>query len=84
MLTSIRLRGVTNRSCLLWRAYTTQGRNQDTVLYIPKANVYRFGDPNNARPVFRDLQWIVKEGESWAVVGSGSGEKTALFQVSGG
>jgi len=77
------LRGVANREiCLLLpRAYSTEGNGQNTVLHIPKANVYRFGDSNNARPVFQDLQWTVKDGESWAVVGSGSGEKTALFQV---
>jgi ABC-type molybdenum transport system ATPase subunit/photorepair protein PhrA len=52
------------------------------VVRIPTANVYRFGDPNNAKPVLRALDWIVREGESWAVVGSGAGEKTALLEVS--
>ena len=80
------LRSIANRRevCLLLRAYTTRGSSQNinTVLHVPKANVYRFGDSNNSRPVFCDLQWTVKDGESWAVVGSGSGQKTALFQVS--
>jgi ABC-type molybdenum transport system ATPase subunit/photorepair protein PhrA len=81
--TYLGLRRIANRKvCLLSRAYTTQESSQNTVLHIPTANVYRFGDPNNARPVFSDLQWTVKDGESWAVVGSGSGEKSALFQVS--
>lgn len=72
------------RSTLLLRAYTTRAATQNAILHIPKANVYRFGDPNNARPVFQDLQWTINDGESWAVVGSGSGEKIALFQVGPG
>ena len=51
---------------------------------IPNANIYRFGDPNGARPVLRAVDWTVREGESWAVVGSGAGEKTALLEVSQG
>jgi hypothetical protein len=54
------------------------------VVRIPNANVYRFGDPNGARPVLRAVDWTVREGESWAVVGSGAGEKTALLEVSKG
>ncbi|KAF7362682.1 p-loop containing nucleoside triphosphate hydrolase protein [Mycena venus] len=52
-----------------------------TVLNIPRANVYRFGDANRATPVFRDLDWSIKANESWAVVGSGSGEKSSIFDV---
>jgi len=52
------------------------------VVHIPNANVYRFGDPDGARPVLRAVDWAVHEGESWAVVGSGAGEKTALLEVS--
>jgi ABC-type molybdenum transport system ATPase subunit/photorepair protein PhrA len=67
------------------RNYSTPSRDSEelqiTVIHIPKADIYRFGDPNFARPIFRDLEWTVKEGEAWAVVGSGSGEKTSLFQV---
>ncbi|KAI0311188.1 P-loop containing nucleoside triphosphate hydrolase protein [Amylostereum chailletii] len=51
------------------------------VLRIPKADVYQFGDPNGARRVISDLEWTVQEGESWAVVGSGSGEKSALLET---
>ena len=37
------------------------------VVRIPNANIYRFGDPNGARPVRRAVDWAVREGESWAV-----------------
>ncbi|KAK0233565.1 P-loop containing nucleoside triphosphate hydrolase protein [Armillaria fumosa] len=53
-----------------------------TVVSIPKADVYRFGDANATyTPVFRDLDWIVKEGESWAVIGFASHEKHDFFQM---
>lgn len=56
--------------------------SNDAVIRIPKSNIYRFGDSNKAKPIFENLDWTVKEGESWAVVGSGSGgQKTALLQV---
>ncbi|KAG9221362.1 hypothetical protein CCMSSC00406_0009939 [Pleurotus cornucopiae] len=45
------------------------------------ANIHRFGQPNSAAPVFRDVHWTVSEGENWAVVGSASGEKATLFQT---
>ncbi|KAI0044852.1 P-loop containing nucleoside triphosphate hydrolase protein [Auriscalpium vulgare] len=51
------------------------------IVHIPKANIYRFGDPNGAHPVLRDVEWTVHEGQSWAVVGSGAGEKTALLET---
>ncbi|KAJ7648236.1 P-loop containing nucleoside triphosphate hydrolase protein [Mycena polygramma] len=52
------------------------------VLHIPKANLYRFGDATNrATPVFCDLAWSIKPNESWAVVGSGSGEKSSMFDM---
>ncbi|KAH9018388.1 P-loop containing nucleoside triphosphate hydrolase protein [Lactarius pseudohatsudake] len=51
------------------------------VVRIPKANIYRFGDSNSARPVLTGVDWTVREGESWAVVGSGAGEKTALLET---
>ncbi|KAG6910400.1 hypothetical protein DXG01_010755 [Tephrocybe rancida] len=50
-------------------------------VHIPKSNVYRFGDPNNASPIFHDLSWTVHEHEAWAVIGSGSGEKVTLFET---
>ncbi|KAJ7648180.1 P-loop containing nucleoside triphosphate hydrolase protein [Mycena polygramma] len=58
------------------------GVSSALVLNIPKANVYRFGDTTNrATPVFRDLAWSIKTNESWAVVGSGSGEKSSVFDM---
>ncbi|KAE9388438.1 P-loop containing nucleoside triphosphate hydrolase protein [Gymnopus androsaceus JB14] len=49
---------------------------------FPRPDVYRFGDGNHAQPLFRDLNWIAKEGESWAVIGSGGREKkTALHSL---
>jgi ABC-type molybdenum transport system ATPase subunit/photorepair protein PhrA len=51
------------------------------VVRIPKANIYRFGDSNRTRPVLAGVDWTVREGESWAVVGSGAGGKTALLEV---
>lgn len=60
--------------------YTPSGSN--TIIDIPKANVYRFGDSNKASPVFEELEWTVKEGENWAVISAGrGGQKTALLQV---
>ncbi|KII95469.1 hypothetical protein PLICRDRAFT_96475 [Plicaturopsis crispa FD-325 SS-3] len=64
------------------RGYATGlSQTADIVLRIPRANIYQFGDPNTAVPVIRDLEWTVKEGENWAVVGSGSGLKTTLLQT---
>jgi ABC-type molybdenum transport system ATPase subunit/photorepair protein PhrA len=68
----------------LLRAFHGHGQREssDIVLHIPRANVFRFGDSNKASPVFKDLEWTVKEGENWAVIGSGwGGNKTALLQV---
>ena len=62
------------------RNYSTN-QSSSKIVHIPRSNVYRFGDANGARGVFRDLEWTVNDGESWAVVGSGSGEKTALLEV---
>ncbi len=61
--------------------YTTAAHSS-YIIRIPNANVYRFGDSDVARPVLRAVDWTVREGESWAVVGSGAGEKTALLEVS--
>lgn len=67
----------------LWtrRSSTNSSTSEPPVIQIPRAKVYRFGSAASATPVFQDLEWTVKEGESWAIVGSASGEKTALFQV---
>jgi hypothetical protein len=37
------------------------------VVRMPNANIYRFRDPNAARPILRAVDWAVREGESWAV-----------------
>ncbi|KAI5122342.1 hypothetical protein M0805_002509 [Coniferiporia weirii] len=55
--------------------------NDDTIINIPRADVYRFGDGNRAAPVFKDLEWTVKEGESWAIVGPAGSEKTHLLEM---
>ena len=62
---------------------TLHGHHRDhrVVIHIPRADVFRFGDANGASPVFEGLEWTVNEGENWAVVGSGCGQKTALLQV---
>ncbi|ETW74686.1 ABC transporter [Heterobasidion irregulare TC 32-1] len=62
------------------RGYSTN-QSSSKIVHIPRSNVYRFGDANGARSVFRDLEWTVNDGENWAVVGSGSGEKTALLET---
>ncbi|KLO15145.1 P-loop containing nucleoside triphosphate hydrolase protein [Schizopora paradoxa] len=60
------------------RSYSTSNQ---TILNIPKANVYRFGDPNKASPVFKDLEWTIRDGESWAIVGPAGNEKTQLLEM---
>ncbi|KAH8110566.1 P-loop containing nucleoside triphosphate hydrolase protein [Phellopilus nigrolimitatus] len=55
--------------------------NSDTIIHIPRADVYRFGDGHKATPVFKDLEWEVREGESWAVVGPAGSEKTYLLEM---
>lgn len=51
------------------------------VIRIQGSNIYRFGDPNVATPVFRDVNWTVREGECWAAIGSGSHQKTTLLRT---
>ena len=64
---------------ILKRSYTSPA--EKTLVHIPKSNVYRFGDSNIAAPVFHDVDWTVKEGQNWAVIGRGSSQKTTLLQV---
>ncbi|KAK7050945.1 hypothetical protein VNI00_005057 [Paramarasmius palmivorus] len=54
--------------------------SSSTIISIPKADIYPFGATRD-RPVFTDVEWTVKGNESWAVVGTGSGEKDVLFQT---
>ncbi|OAX36371.1 P-loop containing nucleoside triphosphate hydrolase protein, partial [Rhizopogon vinicolor AM-OR11-026] len=65
----------------LYSHHPATDKSTPTVLQISRSNIYRFGDPNFAAPVFRDVEWTVTEGESWAVIGTGSKEKTALLQT---
>jgi hypothetical protein len=51
------------------------------VIHIPRANVFRFGDTGASDATFKDLEWTVKVGESWAVVGATPSSKSELFQV---
>ncbi|KIY51464.1 P-loop containing nucleoside triphosphate hydrolase protein, partial [Fistulina hepatica ATCC 64428] len=51
------------------------------VIHVPKADVYKLGDSNAAEPIFRDLDWVVRDGEKWAVLDSGSGKKAALSKT---
>ncbi|KAH7911329.1 P-loop containing nucleoside triphosphate hydrolase protein [Hygrophoropsis aurantiaca] len=65
----------------LHRRYSSQNVNKTVIVRIPQANIYRFGDSNIAAPVFREVDWTINEGESWAVIGSGSNQKTALLRT---
>ncbi|KAF5381487.1 hypothetical protein D9757_008161 [Collybiopsis confluens] len=50
----------------------------------PHSQIQRiqFGDIKHSQPLFRDIEWTVKEGERWAVVdGGGGGEKNVLFNT---
>lgn len=66
----------------LFRWQHTAASRSSYVVRITNSNIYCFGDPDGARPVLRAVDWTVREGESWAVVGSGAGGKTALLEVS--
>ncbi|EEB92577.1 hypothetical protein MPER_08891 [Moniliophthora perniciosa FA553] len=59
---------------------TSRASSSSTIISIPKANIYPFGATRD-QPIFTDVQWTVKDKESWAVVGTSSGEKNLLFQV---
>lgn len=56
-------------------------KSRSTILRIPTANVYRFGDGGKATPVFKELDWTINEGESWAIVGPAGNEKSLLLEV---
>lgn len=76
----VRIRAYCSQQLHIYR-YQHTASQPSHVVRIPPANVYRFGDPDNAQPVLRAVDWTVRDGESWAVVGSGAGEKTALLEV---
>ncbi|CAE6473154.1 unnamed protein product [Rhizoctonia solani] len=39
------------------------------VVHVPQSNIYRFGDGQRAVPALNEVQWTVKEGESWIITG---------------
>ncbi|KDQ12000.1 hypothetical protein BOTBODRAFT_113519 [Botryobasidium botryosum FD-172 SS1] len=49
-----------------------------SVISIPRADIYRFGEAHPSPPLFKDVEWEVKDGQTWAVVGP---EKTALLET---
>ncbi len=50
------------------------------VISLIHANVWR----TDGEPVFRDLNWTIREGETWAIVGPvGSGKSTLLDALAG-
>lgn len=59
----------------------SSNKNRSTILRIPTADVYRFGDGGKATPVFKELDWTINEGESWAIVGPAGNEKSLLLEV---
>jgi len=59
--------GHVDRSILI-RTFHDHRNPQDIVVHIPQANVFRFGDSNRAAPVFKNVEWTVNEGESWALL----------------
>ncbi len=69
-----------NFTALAEKHFSTSESAQ-TILTIPKADVYQFGDANKASPVFKDLEWTIRDGESWAIVGPAGNEKTQLLEV---
>ena len=70
------------RNCSTSRLFSTSlTKDLNTILRIPKADVYRFGDGNKVSPVFKDLEWTINEGESWAIVGPAGNEKSLLLEV---
>jgi ABC-type protease/lipase transport system fused ATPase/permease subunit len=54
------------------------------IICIPKSSIHPFGDPSNQRPILRNVDWTINEGEAWAVMSASSGDsgKSAIFQVS--
>jgi ABC-type molybdenum transport system ATPase subunit/photorepair protein PhrA len=70
---------LSNRRCGIKQ---TRSLHDGRVIHIPKADVFRLGDTRASDPIFKDLEWTVKDGESWAVVGATPASKSELFQVS--
>ncbi|TFK33535.1 P-loop containing nucleoside triphosphate hydrolase protein [Crucibulum laeve] len=75
---------ITSYSACVQRTYSSYHQADETrrtIINIPKSSIYQFGASNASTPVFCDFGWTVNEGEAWAVVGSSSGEKGAVFQM---
>ncbi|GJJ08523.1 hypothetical protein Clacol_002741 [Clathrus columnatus] len=54
------------------------------ILLIPRGSqVFKFTTSKSdaIRPVFSNLEWTIKPGESWAIVGNASEERTVLIEV---
>ncbi|KAJ3057517.1 hypothetical protein HK097_004039 [Rhizophlyctis rosea] len=51
----------------------------DPLIVFQNADVYRYGD--TTKPIFRNLDWTLREGETWAVVGPVGSGKTTLAQT---
>ncbi|CAE6396045.1 unnamed protein product [Rhizoctonia solani] len=45
-------------------------RLSDLVVNVPRSSIYRFGDGQRAIPALREVEWKVREGESWIITGS--------------
>lgn len=60
----------------------TRSLHDGGVIHIPKADVFRFGDTKASDAIIKDLEWTVKDGESWAIIGATPSTKSALFHVS--
>ncbi|KZT55684.1 P-loop containing nucleoside triphosphate hydrolase protein [Calocera cornea HHB12733] len=51
------------------------------ILRLPHCSVYRYGEAPPKPPLFSDVDWSIREGEAWAVVGTASGGKADLLEV---
>ena len=65
-----------------WGIKQTRSLHDGRVIHIPKADVFRFGDTKASDAIFKDLEWTVKDGESWAIIGATPSSKSELFRVS--
>jgi hypothetical protein len=68
-------RRVSSRLC--YKRYSTSL----PLVSIPKADIFKFGDAPPSPPLFAGLDWTIRDGEAWAVVGHGSARKTQLLEV---
>ena len=66
-----------------WGIKQTRSLHDGRIIHIPKADVFRFGDTKASDAIFKELEWTVKDGENWAVIGATPCSKSELFRVSG-